>query len=64
MRVLIYGDVHWSQYSSILRSRDTYYSTRLDNLIRSVNWAEEQAAYQGRGNLCRSGDSQTGVPSF
>ena len=46
MRVLIYGDVHWSQYSSILRSRDKYYSTRLDNLIRSVNWAEEQAAYQ------------------
>ena len=45
MRVLIIGDVHWSQYSSILRSRNDYYSMRLDNLIFSVNWAEEQAAY-------------------
>ena len=56
MKVLIYGDVHWSQYSSILRSRDTYYSTRLDNLIRSVNWAEEQAAYQGCEAIIILGD--------
>ncbi len=44
MRVLYYGDVHWSQYTSILRSRNEYHSLRLDNLIFSVNWAEEQAA--------------------
>ena len=56
MKCLIYGDVHWSQYSSILRSRDTYYSTRLDNLIRSVNWAEEQAAYQGCEAIIILGD--------
>lgn len=56
MRVLYYGDVHWSQYSSILRSRDTYYSTRLDNLIRSVNWAEEQAAYQNCSAIIIGGD--------
>lgn len=56
MQVLVYGDVHWSQYSSILRSRDKYYSTRLDNLIRSVNWAEEQAAYQGCEAIVILGD--------
>jgi DNA repair exonuclease SbcCD nuclease subunit len=43
MRVLIYGDVHWSTYSSIVRSRGVEYSTRLENLIKSVNWAEELA---------------------
>lgn len=43
MKILIYGDVHWSTYSSIIRSRGQDYSTRLENLIRSVNWAEEQA---------------------
>lgn len=44
MRVLIVGDVHWSQYTSILRKRNEYHSLRLDNLIFSVNWAEERAA--------------------
>lgn len=43
MRICVYGDVHWSTYSSIVRSRGTEYSTRLENLIRSVNWAEEKA---------------------
>ena len=43
MKILIYGDVHWSTYSSIVRSRGTKYSTRLENLIKSVNWAEKLA---------------------
>jgi len=41
MRLLAVGDVHWSQYSSILRGRDIKYSSRLTNLIKSVNWAEK-----------------------
>lgn len=43
MKILVVGDVHWSQYSSILRKRGEYYSYRLENLIRSVNWAERLA---------------------
>lgn len=40
MKILVVGDVHWSQYSSILRKRGEKYSYRLENLIQSVNWAE------------------------
>lgn len=43
MKLLIVGDVHWSQYSSIIRSRTDRFSTRLENLIESVNWAERMA---------------------
>ena len=41
MNVLIVGDVHWSQFSSIVRTKGIEYSTRLENLISSVNWVEE-----------------------
>ncbi len=40
MRILVVGDVHWSQYSSILRKRGKKYSYRLENLIQSVNYVE------------------------
>ncbi len=43
MRVLLCGDVHWSTYSSILRSRGEYFSTRLEYLIKSLNWVEKMA---------------------
>ena len=43
MKILIVGDVHWSTYSSIVRSRGKYYSTRLENLVASINWAECKA---------------------
>ena len=43
MKILIYSDVHWSEYSSILRGNNYPYTNRLCNLINSVNWAEEQA---------------------
>ena len=42
-KYLIYSDVHFSTYSSILRSRGRKYSTRLHNLIDSVSWAEHLA---------------------
>ena len=41
MNVLIVGDVHWSEYSSIVRTNGEQFSHRLENLISSVNWAEE-----------------------
>ena len=42
-RYLIYTDCHFSQYSSIVRSRGEKYSTRLHNLIDSISWAEHLA---------------------
>ena len=43
MNVLIYSDVHFSQDSSIVRSMGEKYSTRLEYLIKSLNWVEELA---------------------
>lgn len=40
MKVLICGDIHWSTYSSIVRSRGKNFSTRLEYLIQSLNWVE------------------------
>ena len=40
MKILIYGDCHFSTYSSIVRRRGERYSERLNNLIQSINWAE------------------------
>lgn len=41
MKIGIIGDIHWSRYSSILRLRGEKYSYRLENCIKSINWAEE-----------------------
>lgn len=41
MKIGIVGDVHWSKYSSIIRNRGYKYSARLENCIRSVQWAED-----------------------
>jgi len=43
MKLLLYTDVHFSKHSSIIRSRSTKYSSRLENCIKSVSWAEQQA---------------------
>lgn len=48
MKICIVGDVHFSTYSSILRKRGEWYSERLENCIRSINWAENVA----RENNC------------
>ena len=42
-KILIYTDVHFSQYSSILRSQGKTFSTRLEGIIDSLNWAEQTA---------------------
>lgn len=39
-KILLYTDCHFSQYSSIIRKRGKKYSQRLENLIQSINWAE------------------------
>lgn len=41
MKIGVVGDIHWSKYSSIVRSNLDKYSTRLQNCIDSINWAEQ-----------------------
>lgn len=43
MKILIYTDVHWSATSSIVRGRGEKYFERLENCIKSVNFAESEA---------------------
>ena len=43
MKILIYSDVHVSQDSSIVKSFGEKFSTRLEYIIKSLNWAEQLA---------------------
>ena len=56
MKLLIYADPHFSQYSSIVRGRGNKYSKRLENLITSINWVEEQALICGCDSVICLGD--------
>jgi len=56
MRILLYTDVHFSQYSSILRRRGKKYSERLENIIRSLNWAEKVGKDKGCDQVICLGD--------
>ena len=47
MKILVVGDIHWSAYSSILRSRGKRFSTRLEYLIKSMNWVEDMSKKYG-----------------
>lgn len=41
MKIGVIGDIHFCQYSSIVRRRGEKYSARLENCINSINWAEQ-----------------------
>lgn len=56
MKVFVVGDVHWSQNSSVVRGMGRKYSVRLENLIESVSWAEEEAVRSGAGEMVYLGD--------
>ena len=43
MKICIFTDNHWSQYSSIVRRRGSNFSERLENQIVSLNWVVDQA---------------------
>lgn len=55
-KILICGDVHFSQYSSILRERGKKYSLRLENIIKSVNFVEETARKNNIETIVYLGD--------
>ena len=56
MRILIYSDNHWCQYSSIVRKRGEKYSLRLENQIASVSWAENLSSEVGCDKIIQLGD--------
>jgi len=56
MKILLVGDVHWSEHSSIVRGRGAKYSVRLENLIRTVNWCEELSKTVGAEKTVYMGD--------
>ena len=56
MRILFYTDVHISQNSSIVNKRGEKYSKRLENIIKSLNWAEEQAILNKCDSIVCLGD--------
>ena len=56
MKFLIFGDPHWSSYSSIVRSRGPKYSLRLENLIASMDWVEATAVRYGCDAVVCLGD--------
>lgn len=57
MKILIYSDVHISQDSSIVKSFGTKYSTRLEHIIKSLNWAEELAIKENCELVFNLGDT-------
>lgn len=56
MRICIYSDVHFCEYSSIIRSHGNKYSTRLENLIKTLNWAEAEAVKNNCDQIICLGD--------
>lgn len=56
MKILLYTDVHFSTYSSILRTRGKKYSTRLENLIKSISWAEQLSKQENCDAVVTLGD--------
>lgn len=43
MRILLYTDNHFSEFSSIIRSQGSLYSIRLENQIQSLNWVQKKS---------------------
>ena len=43
MKILVVGDIHFSVNSSIVRSREDVYSTRITNCLQSIDFVERLA---------------------
>ena len=50
MKVLIYTDPHFCEKFSIITKMGDKYTTRLENQIKSINWAED-LAYKKDANM-------------
>lgn len=56
MKILIYSDVHISQDSSIVKSLGERYSTRLEYILKGLNWAENLALKENCKYIFNLGD--------
>ncbi len=56
MKLLVFGDVHYSSYSSIIRSRGEKYSMRIENILKSMKWVEDLAYNFGCDAIVGLGD--------
>ena len=56
MKIMIHSDNHWSEKSSIITSFGYKYSTRLEHLIKSINWAFDIAKDRGCSATICCGD--------
>mgnify|MGYP002520697870 CR=1 FL=1 len=54
--ILVCGDVHFCQYSSILRERGIKYSKRLENILESINFVERTATEKNVDAIVYLGD--------
>lgn len=52
-KLLLYADPHYSTYSSVLRGRGKKYSLRIENMIETFSWLNNQAIkYNCNGIIC------------
>lgn len=56
MQILVVGDVHWQEYSSIIRKQGKTFSVRLENLINSINFVESQSCVHNADAIIYLGD--------
>ena len=53
MKIMIHSDNHWNEKSSIVNSFGYKYSKRLEQLIKSINWAFDTAKAHGcKATIC------------
>ena len=56
MRILIYTDPHFCEKSSIVTKMGDKYTSRIENQIKSINWAEDLAYKKGCQYVICAGD--------
>ena len=55
-KILLFTDVHWSATTSIVRGKGQTYSTRLEFLVKSLNWVNELAVEKNCDAMICLGD--------
>lgn len=56
MKIGIYTDVHYCSNASLIRMQGSKYSARIENCIKSINWAEQQFDRLGCDKVVCLGD--------
>lgn len=56
MKVLLVGDLHLSEHSSIIRSIGKNYTTRIENCLKTIDWIERQAEEKQVDRIIYLGD--------